>query len=171
MAVNVFKSQQRKQLTASHFIKDTAKEFLLSEILWWIRKYCCCCSITKSCLTHSNPMDWSMTDLPVLQYILEFAQIHVHWVYDANLTISSPIVPFSSCLPSFPASRSFPMSQLFASGGQSIRASASALPMNSQGWFPLGLNCLISLLSRGLSRVFFLFLLGINYIGQDTVPP
>ena len=64
--------------------------------------------------------------------------------------------PFSSCLQSFPASGSFPMSQLFVSGGQSVGASASAsvLPMNIQGWFPLGLTALISLLSKGLSRVF-----------------
>ena len=71
-------------------------------------------------------------------------------------TISSSASLFSSCSQSFPASRSFPMNQLFTSGGQSIAASASAsvLPMNIQGWFPLGLTCLISLLSRGLSRVF-----------------
>ena len=62
-------------------------------------------------------------------------------------TISSSVVPFSSCLQSFPASGSFPMSWLFASGGQSIGASASVsvLPMNIQGWFPLGLTGLISL--------------------------
>ena len=71
-------------------------------------------------------------------------------------TISSSVAPFSSCPQSFPGSRSFPMNGLFASGGQSIRASASAsvLPMNIQGWFPLGLIGLISLLSKGLSRVF-----------------
>ena len=71
-------------------------------------------------------------------------------------TISPSVVPFSSCLQSFPASRSFPVSQFFTSGGQSIRASASAsvLPMNIQGWFPLGLTGLISLLFKGLSRVF-----------------
>ena len=71
-------------------------------------------------------------------------------------TISFSIIPFSSCLQSFPASRSFPMSQLFSSGDQSIVASASAsvFPMNIQGWFPLGLTCLNSLLSKGLSRVF-----------------
>ena len=70
-------------------------------------------------------------------------------------TISSSIVPFSSCLWSFPASGSFPMSCLFTSGGQSIGASASAsvLPMNIQGWFPLGLTGWISLQSKGLSRV------------------
>ena len=70
-------------------------------------------------------------------------------------TISSSVIPFSSCLQSFPASGSFPMSWLFASGGQSVGASASVsvLPMNFQDWFPLGLTGLISMLSKGLSRV------------------
>ena len=62
--------------------------------------------------------------------------------------------PFSSCLQSFPASGSFPMSGLFASGGPGIGASASVLPMNIQDWFPLGLTGLISLQSMGLSRIF-----------------
>jgi len=71
-------------------------------------------------------------------------------------TISYPVVPFSTCLQSFPASGSFPMSQFFESGGQSIRISAlaSVLPMSIQDWFPLGLTGLISLQSKGLSRVF-----------------
>ena len=71
-------------------------------------------------------------------------------------TISSSVVPFSSCLQTFPASGSFPMSQFFTSGGQTIgvSASASVLPMNSQDWFPLGVIGLISLLSQRLSRVF-----------------
>ena len=71
-------------------------------------------------------------------------------------TISFSVVSFSSHLQSFPASGSFPMSQFFASGGQSIGvlASASVLPMNIQYWFPLGLTGLISLQSKGLSRVF-----------------
>ena len=74
-------------------------------------------------------------------------------------TISSSVVPFSSCLQSFPASGSFPMSQLFASGGQSVGAlaSASVLPMNIQDWYPVGMPALNSLqgtLSKGLSRVF-----------------
>ena len=70
-------------------------------------------------------------------------------------TISSSVVPFSSCLQSFPASGSLPISQ-FSSGGQSIRASAlaSVLPMNIQDWFPLWLTGLTSLQSKGLSRVF-----------------
>ena len=72
-----------------------------------------------------------------------------------NPTFSSFVVPFSSCPQSFPASGSFPMSQFFASSGQSIggSASASVLSMNSQGLFPLGLTGLISLQSKGLSRV------------------
>ena len=71
------------------------------------------------------------------------------------LIISSSAALFSSCLPSFPASGSFPMSQLFASGGQSAGASpsASVLPVNTQGRFPLGLNGLISLKSKGLSSL------------------
>ena len=71
-------------------------------------------------------------------------------------TISSSVIPVSSHIQSFPASGPFPMSQFFTSGGQSIEASASAsiLPMNIQDWFPLELIGLISLQSKGLSRVF-----------------
>ena len=71
-------------------------------------------------------------------------------------TISSSVVPFSSCLQSFPASGSFQMSQLFTSAGQSIRVSTSTsvLPMNTQDWSPLGWTGWISLQSKGLSRVF-----------------
>ena len=71
-------------------------------------------------------------------------------------TISSSVFPFSSCLQSFPASGSFPVSQFFTSGAQSIGvlASASVLPMNIQDWFPLGWTGWISLQSEGLSRVF-----------------
>ena len=71
-------------------------------------------------------------------------------------TISSSAIPFSSCPQSFPASASFPIGQLFASGGQSIGVSASTpvLPMNTQDWYPLGWTGWISLQSKGLSRVF-----------------
>ena len=69
-------------------------------------------------------------------------------------TISSSVVPFSSCLQSFPESGSFLRSQFFTSGGQSIGASASVLPMNIQDWFPVGWTGLISLQPKGLSRVF-----------------
>ena len=75
------------------------------------------------------------------------------WCHSA---ISSSVVPFSSCPQSFPASGSFPMSWLLTSGGHSIgvSASASVLPMNIHDWFPFGLTGLISLQSKGLSRVF-----------------
>ena len=75
------------------------------------------------------------------------------WCHPA---ISSSVIPFSSCPQSLPASESFPMSQLFAWGGQSIGvlASVSILPMNTQDWSPLGWTGLISMQSKGLSRVF-----------------
>ena len=75
------------------------------------------------------------------------------WCHPTN---SSSDIPFSSCLQSFPVSESFPVSWLFVSGGQStgVSTSAPALPMNNQSWFPLRLICLISLLFKGLSRVF-----------------
>ena len=83
------------------------------------------------------------------------SQTHVHWVGDA-IQPPHPVIPFSSRVQSFPASGSFQMSQLFTSGGQSIRVSAisSAFPMNIQDWFPLGWTGWISLQSMGLSRVF-----------------
>ena len=71
-------------------------------------------------------------------------------------TVSSSVVPFSSCPQSFPVSGSFPMSQVFTSGGQStgVSASTSVLPTNTQDWSPLGWTCWVSLQSKGLSRVF-----------------
>ena len=100
-----------------------------------------------------QPMNCTTPGSFVLHYLPKFAQTQVHWVNDA---ISSSVTLFSSCLQSFQALGSFPMSQSLASGGQSIGVSASVaiLPMNIQGWFPLGLTGLISLLSKGLSRIF-----------------
>ena len=101
------------------------------------------------------PMEYSMPGHPVHHQLPDFTQTHVHWVGDAIQT-SHPVVPFSSCLQSFPATGSFQMSQFVASGGQNIGVSTSALvlPMNSQDWFPLGWMGLISLQSKGRSRVF-----------------
>ena len=92
-----------------------------------------CCSLTKSCLTLCDPMNCSMPSFFVLHYLLEFAQTHVHLVSD-TIQPSHPLLP-PSPFASFPASGSSQMSRLFASGGQSIGASASAsdLPMNIQG--------------------------------------
>ena len=113
----------------------------------------CVCSVTKLCLILCNPMDCSMPGFPVLHCLPEYAQIHVHWVGDA---IQPSAALFSFCLQSFTASGPFPVSWFFASGDQSTGASASAsvLPVNIQGGVPLGLTGLLSLLSKGLSRVF-----------------
>ena len=112
-----------------------------------------CCSVTKSCLTLCDPIGCSMLGFCVLHCLLELAQ--TLWVSD----VIQPSHPLSS--PSPPAFNLFqhqglPMSRFFTSGGQSLGASTSAsvLPVNIQGWFPLGLTGLISLLSKGLSRVF-----------------
>ena len=100
-------------------------------------------------------MACSTPALLVLHYLLEFASAHVHWVIQPSIDAipsSHPVSPFS-CLPSFPALESLPVSWLFTSGDLNIVTSASVLPMNIQV-FPLGLTGLISLLSKGLSRVF-----------------
>ena len=113
-------------------------------------------SVAESCSTLCNPMDCRHSRLPCPSptpgAYLNSCPLS-QWCHP---TISSSVVPFSSRLQSFPASGSFPMSQFFTSGGQSIgvSASASVLPMNIQDWFPLGWTGLISLLSKGVSRVF-----------------
>ena len=100
-------------------------------------------------------MDCTIPGFPVPYQLPELAQTHVHWVGDA-IQPSHPLVSSFSCFQSFPASGSFFMNQFVTSGSQSIGASASAsvLPTNTQDWFPLGLTGLISLQSKGLSRVF-----------------
>ena len=106
---------------------------VLSDSLWphWLQHTRLPCpSPTPGACSNSCPLSW--------------------WCHP---TISSSVIPFSSCLQSFPAPGSFPMSQFFKSGGQSIEASASFFPMNIQGWFPLGLTDLISLQSKGLSSL------------------
>ena len=119
--------------------------------------YLCICQIEFSQFSHaivSNSL-WSRglqhTRLPCPSPTPRACSYSCPLSQWCHLTILPSVVPFSSCLQSFP----FPVSQFFTSNGQSIRASASApvLPMNIQGWFPLGLTGLISLLSKGLSRV------------------
>ena len=110
----------------------------------------CCCLVAKLSLT-LWPHELQYTRLPCLSLspgVCWNSFLLSQWCHP---TILFSVVPFSSCPQSFPASRSFPMSQLFASGGQNIRASpsVSVLPVNIQGWFPLGLTGFISLLSRG----------------------
>ena len=106
-------------------------------------------SVAESWLTLCDPMDCSTLDFHVHHHIPKLAQTHVH---QCHPTISSSVIPFCSCLQSFPASGSFPVSQFFASGGLStgVSTSASILPMNIQDWSPLGLTSWISLQSKGL---------------------
>ena len=111
-------------------------------------------SFTQSCPTLCVPMDWSTSRPPVLHYLPECSN-SCPLSQGCCLTISSSAALFSFCLQSFPASGSFPVSQLFTSGGQSIGASVSVLPMNIQDWFPWRLTGLISLQSKELSRVFY----------------
>ena len=98
-------------------------------------------------------MDCSIPGFPALHYLPEFAQTHVHWVDDA-IQPSHPLLSLLLLPSIFPSIWSFSVSWLFVSSDQSIGDSASVLPMNVQGWFPLGLTGLISLLSKGLPKVF-----------------
>ena len=112
-------------------------------------------SATQSCPTLHDPMNHSTWGLSVHHQLLEFTQSHVHWVGVA-IQPSPSVFLFSSCPHSLPALGSFPMSQLFTWGGQSIgvSASTSVLPINTQDWTPLGRTGWISMQSKGLSRVF-----------------
>ena len=115
----------------------------------------CCCSVAKLCLTLCNSMDCSTP--ASLSFTMSWRFLKPHplnqWCHP---NISTSIARFFSYHQSLPASGSFPISRLFASGGQSIEVSASAsvLPKTIQDWFSLGLTGLMSLLSKGPSRVF-----------------
>ena len=113
-------------------------------------------SVAQSCPTLCDPMNLSTPGLPVHHQLPKFTQTHVHQVSDAiqpSHPLSSPSPPAPQSLP--PAG-SFPTSQLYPCGGQSIEVSASAsvLLMNTQDWFPLGWTGWLPLQSKGLSRVF-----------------
>ena len=123
---------------------------------WHICCYYCCWSVAKSCPTHCDPMDCSTPGFPVIHYLLECAQIHVHWVSDA-IHPSHPLLPSSPL--AFNLSQHQGLFQWVSSSHQvaevfGASASASVLPMNINCWFPLGLTGLISLLSKRLSRLF-----------------
>ena len=108
--------------------------------------------VAQLCLTLCDPMDCSTPDFPVHHQLPELAQTHVSDAIQPSQPVPSPSPPAFSV----PASGSFPVSQFFASGGQSIEASAleSVLPMNTQDWSPLEWTGWLSLKSKGLSRVF-----------------
>jgi len=113
------------------------------------------CPVAKICSTLCDSMDCSMPCFPVLHHSWSWLKLmSIETVMPSSHLILC--CPFCSCLQSFPAWGSFPIIWLFTSGDQSIGASASAsvILMNIQDWFPLGLTGLISLLSKGLLRVF-----------------
>ena len=117
-------------------------------------KFCCFYfSVSMSSLTVCNPMNYSTPGFSVLHFLPEQTQ-KIHLGQWCNPTILSSVASFSSCPKSFPASGPFPMNWLFASGGQSIGASASTsgLPMSIQGWFPVGLTHLISSCPRDFQK-------------------
>ena len=112
-------------------------------------------SVARLCLTLCDSMDYSMPGFPVPHHLPEFFQIHVHQISDV-IQPSRPLPPSSPFAFNLSQHQSFPMSQLFASGGQSTGVSASALVLsvNIQSLFSLGLTGLISLPFKGLSRIF-----------------
>ena len=107
--------------------------FFSQQKIWWVN----CCSIAKLCMTLCNPVKCSTPGFPTSPSpgACSNSCPLSRWCHP---TISSSVAPFSSCLQSFPAPGSFPVSQLFPSGGQNVGASASVFPINTQGWFPLG---------------------------------
>ena len=113
-----------------------------------------CCSVAKSYHTPCELMNGSMVRLPCPSLFPWVCSNSYSFSHSCHSTISSSIALFSSCPQSFPTLGSFSKSQLFPSGGQNTGASASrlVLPMNTQGWCPLGLTYLISSLFKGLSR-------------------
>ena len=121
--------------------------------MWPSVTFYCCWLVIKLCPTLCDPMNCRIPGFPVLQCLLEFSQTHVHWVSDA-IWPSHPLLPSSPPALNLSQLGSFPMNLLLALGGQILRASASVLPVNIQGWFSLRLTGLISFLSKGLSRVF-----------------
>ena len=111
--------------------------------------------VAQLCPTLRDPMDCSMPGFTILHHLTELAQTYVHWVSDVTQT-SHPCCSLLLLPSIFPSIRILSNELALPSGGQSIGASASGsvLPMNIQAWFPLGLTGLISLQSKGLSRVF-----------------
>ena len=133
---------------------------------WLNQICCCCCSVAKSYpllphgLQHTRPT-------PLSPGVCSDSCPLSQWCY---LTFSSSAIPFSFCIQSFSGSVSFPMSQLFTSGGQRIRALASVLPMNIQDWFPFRLTGLFPMQSKRLLRVFSNTTIGKHQFFGGTQP-
>ena len=131
----------------------STKKQLLNELNEWLSSIQFSCSVVSDSMQHHEPQHARPPCPSPTAGVYPNPCPLSQWCHP---TISSSVIPFSSCPQSFPASGSFQMSQLFASGGQSIgvSASTSVLPMNTQDWSPLGWTGWISLQSKRLSRVF-----------------
>ena len=143
-----------KQIRRKLSLLSSASSWSRSSVPAW-QEWAEFSSVAQLCLTLYDRMDCNMPGFPVHHHSRACSDSCPlsQWCHP---TISISVIPFSSCLQSFQASGSSPMSQFFASGGQSIGVSvlASVLPMNTQDWSPLGWTGWISLQSKGLSRVF-----------------
>ena len=160
------KSTTKKKKKNSSMVFHCVKVQLFIWPVWKTGEYLGSFSVQFSCSVVSDSVTpWTAAHQACLVSMgSQLCPSQTHGVYSNSCplsqwchpTISSSVVPFSSCLQSFPASASFQMSQFIASGSQNIgvSASASVLPMNIQDWFPLGLTDLISLQSKGFSSVF-----------------
>ena len=132
MTEKILVGEQRKNIKhPSHTFTIFTYIFPESSCIYLYTKYICC-SITKSCLTLCNPMDYNTPGSPVLHSLPKFAKTSCPLSQDA-IQPSHTVTPSSFYPQSFPASVSFPVSKLFTSGGQGIGASASVFPMNIQG--------------------------------------
>ena len=125
--------------------------YLIKEYIQMASKHCLF-SVAKSCPVLCDPMNCSTPGFPVLHYLSEFSETLIHCVCD-TIQPSHPLSPPSPHALNISQHQGL-FQQLFTSGGQSIGVSASAAVLPIQGWFPLGLTGLISLQSKGLSRVF-----------------
>ena len=153
-----------RQLCASvwHHPTHYLKRWVSLSVNWVVENHCgvvgcntmvkmvCCCSVAQSCLTLHDPLDHSTPGFPMLHHLSEFAQTHVHWVTD----VIQPSHPLSCpSPPAFNLSQHQDLFQWVSSSHQVAKIlelwlQASVFPMDIQGWFPLGLTGLISLLSK-----------------------
>ena len=144
-----------KQMTASILEKEYNRfRYFNPDYLTYIQNCCCCCSVAKLCSTLCDPMYCNTLDFPVPCYLPEFDQVHVHWINVANhFILYCPLLFLPSIFPSIGV---FPNEFVLCITWPKywISGSTSVLPKSIQGWFPLRLTGLISMLSKGLSRVF-----------------
>ena len=135
------------------WLAQKTRNILFQSVLW-LKKPCKVSVVQSLSFVQLFGTPWTIALQASLSFTVSWSLLKLTFTESVQSKCLILCRPFSSCLQTFPASGSFVMSWFFALGGQSIGASTSVLPMNIQGWFPLGLTGLISLQSKGLSRVF-----------------